>query len=335
MLFYMDEVPARLHHMAEEQVLFPADPRALSGAAPRARPPRGGTWAWRTDGAELERALTAWQIMGDERREAFEVASARLRRRLSRAHGSRGELRAARRAGLPVRSGLARARCGLGAASVARSPRSWRAATTRCTTASSPPNLHPETQCKTSKCPSSSSAAAAAAWPRRRSSPTGRRTCSSSDIDTTSHAEGALHHPAHDGALPPARGGRRDLSAPPLEHFAHPLDHLARRRRPAGSKAVYDLDGFGGGALKEIYESDSPCARTLPAAAPRAAAAERPTQRAPERVRYGHELAESRRTSTVASAPSGSTARCGVHGERPLPHRGRRRQDDRPGRGRE
>jgi hemerythrin-like domain-containing protein len=73
MLFYMDEVPARLHHLAEEQVLFPRIRERCPALRPvldrlEAEHGRGETTV-----QSLERALTAWQIMGEERREAFEL----------------------------------------------------------------------------------------------------------------------------------------------------------------------------------------------------------------------------------------------------------------------
>jgi len=73
LLFYMDEMPARLHHSAEEEVLFPR----IRERCPALRPvldrlesehERGETTV-----RDLEHALTAWEVMGDERREAFEL----------------------------------------------------------------------------------------------------------------------------------------------------------------------------------------------------------------------------------------------------------------------
>ena len=73
MLFYMDEMPARLHHTAEEQVLFPR----IRERCPALRPVLDRLEAEHGRGETtvqgLERALTAWELMGDERREAFEL----------------------------------------------------------------------------------------------------------------------------------------------------------------------------------------------------------------------------------------------------------------------
>lgn len=73
MLFYMDEMPARLHHRAEEQVLFPRIRERCPALHPvlvrlEAEHGRGESTV-----QGLERALTAWELMGDERREAFEL----------------------------------------------------------------------------------------------------------------------------------------------------------------------------------------------------------------------------------------------------------------------
>ena len=73
MLFYMDEMPARLHHAAEEQLLFPR----IRERCPPLRPVLDRLEAEHARGEStvqsLERALTAWEVMGDERREAFEL----------------------------------------------------------------------------------------------------------------------------------------------------------------------------------------------------------------------------------------------------------------------
>lgn len=73
MLFYMDEMPARLHHRAEEQVLFPRIRERCPALHPvldrlEAEHGRGESTV-----QSLGRALTAWELMGDERREAFEM----------------------------------------------------------------------------------------------------------------------------------------------------------------------------------------------------------------------------------------------------------------------
>jgi hemerythrin-like domain-containing protein len=72
MLFYLDEVPARVHHATESELLFPR----IRERCPALRPvldrlegehERGGPAV-----RELERGLTAWQLMGDSRREHFQ-----------------------------------------------------------------------------------------------------------------------------------------------------------------------------------------------------------------------------------------------------------------------
>ena len=73
LLFYLDEMPARLHHTAEEQVLFPR----IRERCPVLRPVLDRLEAehgrCEITVQALERALTAWEVMGDERREAFEL----------------------------------------------------------------------------------------------------------------------------------------------------------------------------------------------------------------------------------------------------------------------
>jgi hemerythrin-like domain-containing protein len=73
MLFFMDEMPARLHHAVEEELLFPRIRERCPALRPvldrlEAEHGRGETTV-----KELERALTAWELMGEERREAFEL----------------------------------------------------------------------------------------------------------------------------------------------------------------------------------------------------------------------------------------------------------------------
>ncbi|MBE7420153.1 MAG: hemerythrin domain-containing protein [Ideonella sp.] len=74
MLFYLDEFPERLHHPKETQLLFPRV---------RARCPELGALIDRLDADHtrgeaairgLEHALTAFEILGESRRDAFEHA---------------------------------------------------------------------------------------------------------------------------------------------------------------------------------------------------------------------------------------------------------------------
>jgi hemerythrin-like domain-containing protein len=73
MLFYLDDVPARLHHTSETELLFPR----IRERCPALRPVLDRLEAEheRSDAAvrELEHALTAWQVMGDGRRESFRM----------------------------------------------------------------------------------------------------------------------------------------------------------------------------------------------------------------------------------------------------------------------
>lgn len=77
MLFYLDEFPERLHHPKETQLLFPRV---------RAHCPELGALIDRLDADHargeaairgLEHALTAYEILGETRRDAFEQAAQR------------------------------------------------------------------------------------------------------------------------------------------------------------------------------------------------------------------------------------------------------------------
>lgn len=73
MLFYMDEIPARVHHANESELLFPR----IRERCPALRPVLDRLQAEHGRGEsavrELEHSLMAWQLMGDERREGFEL----------------------------------------------------------------------------------------------------------------------------------------------------------------------------------------------------------------------------------------------------------------------
>lgn len=73
MLFYLDEMPARAHHANESGLLFPR----IRERCPALRPVLDRLEAEHARGEssvrELEHALSAWQVMGDTRREGFEV----------------------------------------------------------------------------------------------------------------------------------------------------------------------------------------------------------------------------------------------------------------------
>lgn len=73
MLFYLDEMPARIHHACESELLFPR----IRDRCPALRPVLHRLEADHERGEssvrELEHALTAWQLMGNTRRESFEL----------------------------------------------------------------------------------------------------------------------------------------------------------------------------------------------------------------------------------------------------------------------
>ncbi len=77
MLFYIDEFPERLHHTKETELLFPpvrARAPHLKDALDRLdRDHARGETAVR----ELQHLLLAWELLGDSRREPFELAVAR------------------------------------------------------------------------------------------------------------------------------------------------------------------------------------------------------------------------------------------------------------------
>jgi len=73
MLFYLDEVPARVHHASESDLLFPRIRARCPALAPvlerlEAEHARGENAV-----RDLERSLLAWEMMGEARREAFEL----------------------------------------------------------------------------------------------------------------------------------------------------------------------------------------------------------------------------------------------------------------------
>ena len=77
MLFYIDEIPERLHHPKETELLFPkVAQRAPETAEVIARLDKEharGESAIR----ELQYLLKAWELLGPTRREAFEIATRR------------------------------------------------------------------------------------------------------------------------------------------------------------------------------------------------------------------------------------------------------------------
>ena len=75
MLFYIDEFPERLHHPKESNLLFPRvarlAPQTLSTIVKLEQDHASGEVAVR----ELQHLLLAWELVGDTRRTAFEVAA--------------------------------------------------------------------------------------------------------------------------------------------------------------------------------------------------------------------------------------------------------------------
>jgi hemerythrin-like domain-containing protein len=73
MLFYLDEMPARVHHASESELLFPR----IGERCPALRPVLDRLEAEHERGEsavrELERALIAWEVMGEVHRESFEL----------------------------------------------------------------------------------------------------------------------------------------------------------------------------------------------------------------------------------------------------------------------
>lgn len=73
MLFYLDEMPARVHHASESELLFPR----IRERCPALRPVLDRLEAEHERGEsavrELEHALTAWQVMGEVHQESFEL----------------------------------------------------------------------------------------------------------------------------------------------------------------------------------------------------------------------------------------------------------------------
>ena len=77
MLFYIDEIPERLHHPKESELLFPTvAQRAPETAELIARLDRDHEQGESTV-RELQHLLMAWELLGETRRAAFEVAARR------------------------------------------------------------------------------------------------------------------------------------------------------------------------------------------------------------------------------------------------------------------
>lgn len=76
MLFYLDEVTGRLHHPREANHLFPKVARVAPETAAVIRKLEAEHQGGERRVRELQHLLTAWEVLGEARREAF-VAAAR------------------------------------------------------------------------------------------------------------------------------------------------------------------------------------------------------------------------------------------------------------------
>jgi len=73
MLFYLDEMPARVHHVTESELLFPRIRERCPVLGPVLDRLEAEHESGESAARELEHALTAWEVMGDARRESFEL----------------------------------------------------------------------------------------------------------------------------------------------------------------------------------------------------------------------------------------------------------------------
>ncbi|UUX95022.1 hemerythrin domain-containing protein [Aquabacterium sp. J223] len=74
MLFYVDEFPERLHHVKETTMLFPRLRELTSEADAVLKQLDGDHASGARRVRELEHLLTAWELLGEARRPAFERA---------------------------------------------------------------------------------------------------------------------------------------------------------------------------------------------------------------------------------------------------------------------
>lgn len=75
MLFYVDEVPERLHHPRESNHLFPRVARLAPETIPVIRRLEADHHSGERRVRELQHLLTAWEVLGEARREAFLAAA--------------------------------------------------------------------------------------------------------------------------------------------------------------------------------------------------------------------------------------------------------------------
>jgi hemerythrin-like domain-containing protein len=74
MLFYVDEFPERLHHVKETTMLFPRLREYTQEADETLRRLDGEHASGEARMRKLEHLLTAWELLGESRRQAFEDA---------------------------------------------------------------------------------------------------------------------------------------------------------------------------------------------------------------------------------------------------------------------
>ena len=75
MLFYIDEFPERLHHPKESELLFPRVARLAPETVPVIARLEQDHVKGESAVRELQHLLLAWELIGDSRRVAFEVAT--------------------------------------------------------------------------------------------------------------------------------------------------------------------------------------------------------------------------------------------------------------------
>ena len=75
MLFYIDEFPERLHHPKESNLLFPKVARVAPGTAATIERLENEHNRGESAVRELQHLLVAWELLGEQRKSAFEEAA--------------------------------------------------------------------------------------------------------------------------------------------------------------------------------------------------------------------------------------------------------------------
>ena len=75
MLFYIDEFPERLHHPKENELLFPKVAKRAPQLVPMIEHLEQEHMQGESAVRELQHYLLAWELLGDSRREVFDVAA--------------------------------------------------------------------------------------------------------------------------------------------------------------------------------------------------------------------------------------------------------------------